>query len=488
MVGAPAARRIALAASGVISVVGLVYAVGAQGGDWSITPSIGVSETFSDNANLATDDEDRNSDFITRVSPAISVRGTGARGSLNLDYAHDRSFYHRNTRDDADSNRLEGTGLVELWKHSFFIDGRASISQVVEDETEPTSRSVAGQDVNRTEARAYNVSPFFRHHFGTWVETETRYSYGGVMTEGDTVEDTTTQSEQIRINSGRRFTFLQWSLSGLNSKTANEGAEPAERERRADLDFTYLLSRSISLTAGVGYEDIEAPDLTSQPKGITWRTGFTLQPTPRTSLRFSTGERNGDTNYDFEGSHALSPRTSIRASYNETIQTSQGQIRDNLNNLGFDPVTGEPINTQTRQPFGSDDAFGLTERTFRQKRFSLFLDGTRRRNTFNFGLFWEERETETTNTVETVIGGSAGLSRRLSTRLNGGLSFSYRATDFGTMDDRTEDEINASTSLSYQVRNDIAATLTYDLTLRKVNNGPDDLVENSVTLGLTKSF
>ena len=57
-----------------------------------------------------------------------------------------------------------------------------------------------------------------------------------------------------------------------------------------------------------------------------------------------------------------------------------------------------------------------------------------------------------------------------------------------TADEREEIDYGASTSLSYQVRNDIQATVSYNLTLTKVNNAPDDLMENSVLIGLTKSF
>lgn len=488
MVGAPAARRVALAASGVIGVVGLVYSVGARGGDWSITPSVSVSETFTDNANLATDDQDPNSDFITQVAPGVSVRGTGARGNLNLDYSLNQFLYHRGTRNDATNNSLAATGQVELWEQIAFIDGRASIAQVVDQTTGPTSDSVTGQNVNRTETQAFDISPFFRHHFGPWADSEVRFSYGGVSTETDRIEDVTIRSEQIRIDSGRRFTQLLWSLTALDSKTANDGDQPTERERRVDTNFTYIVNRQVSLLAGVGYEDIEDPTLQSQPSGMTWSAGLALQPSPRTSLRFTAGDRNGDTNFDFEGTHVLSPRTSIRASYSETIQTSQRQINQNLNFLAVNPVTGQFIDSRTGLPFDTEDAFGLTENTFRQDRFTLSVSGTRRRNAFNAQLFWEERDTEATGIVETAYGGNIGLSRRIWPRLSGGLNFSYRTTDFGTPDERTEDEIGASTSLSYQVGNDVQATLSYNLTLRKVNNAPDDLMENSVTLGLTKSF
>ena len=164
MVGAPAAASFRRAAFGVISVSGLVYGTVTHAGDWTIKPSLAVSEAFTDNSGLRNDNEDRNSDFTTQVSPGLSIAGVGGRSSLNLDYTFRQTYYHRKTQADESSNLLSAVGQVELWKRIFFIDGQASISQVIEDGTQATSSSTTGQNVNRTEARSFNISPNVRQH------------------------------------------------------------------------------------------------------------------------------------------------------------------------------------------------------------------------------------------------------------------------------------------------------------------------------------
>lgn len=510
MVGAPAATWFPRSVTGVIGIVGLVYAVGAQGADWNITPRISVSETFSDNANLDANDDDPNSDFFTRVSPGVSISGLGGRGSINLNYSLNQTFSHLDTQDTDTNNSLAANGQVEIWKRIAFIDAQASISQQVVDTNGPTSTSVAGENVNRTETKSVRFSPFFLHHFGTWVETESRFSLSGTTTETEVVEDTITQSEQFRLNSGRRFTQFTWSLDTINSKTQNSGDEPSERQRRADFNGTYIVNSKVSLLGGMGWEDIEDTDLDSQPSGLTWSAGFAVRPSARTSARITYGKRNGTNSVDFSGSHQVSERTSLSATYSESIETTQQQTVDDLSNLVALPVgtqvnlpsgpavvavPGVFFNTDTNSLVTPGEAnalfanrFGLEEDTFRQRSFRLALNGSRRRNSFNAALLWEEREFEFTNRVETVYGGSFGVSRPLNRRLNGNFSFSYTHTDSGDLIERSEDEINASTGLSYQVRNDIRANLTYNLTFQKVNNAPDDLMENSVTVGLIKSF
>ena len=48
-----------------------------EAGDWDITPRITVAEVYSDNINL--DDDDKEYDLVTEISPGISVHGESAR-------------------------------------------------------------------------------------------------------------------------------------------------------------------------------------------------------------------------------------------------------------------------------------------------------------------------------------------------------------------------------------------------------------------------
>lgn len=494
MVGAPAATYLRLAALGVISVSGLAFGTVAQAGNWTITPSLSVTETFTDNSGLKTDNDDRNSDFLTQVSPGLSVNGAGGRTSLNLNYAFNQNYYHRGTQQDEYNNQLAAVGQAELLKRVFFVDGQAAILQIVEDGTQATANSPAGQNVNRTETRSYNLSPFIRQHFGQWLEAEPRYTFNQTTTESNNVQDTITQTGTITVNGGRRFAIFPWSVVASERRTQYDGGRATDKDHRVDGTFSYVLDRRLTLTGGVGWEYIEDPGLVEEPKGITWSGGFTARPSSRTSLQFSYGDRFGDRNISASVNHRLSVRTSVSASYTESIQTSQSLIAQQVTSLTTDPTTPGAVPIPFTTPGGDplfafpDTQLGLTESTFRQKIFRLGFNGTRRRNSFNGGGFWEERKTESTDITEKAIGGNVAVSRRLNPRLNGSVGISVRMTDFGTPNGREEIDYGGSTSLSYQVRNDIQARLTYNLTLTKVNNAPDDLMENSVSLGLTKSF
>ncbi|MBC8452016.1 MAG: hypothetical protein H8D70_02215, partial [Rhodospirillaceae bacterium] len=125
------------------------------------------------------------------------------------------------------------------------------------------------------------------------METESRLSLSGTTTDDGVVEDNVTQSEQVRINSGRRFTQFTWALDTINSKTQNSGDEPSERQRRADFNGTYIVGSKLSLLGGVGWEDIEDNILDTQPTCRSLISSFTLLPFLRMSSLLYFDNRDG---------------------------------------------------------------------------------------------------------------------------------------------------------------------------------------------------
>ncbi len=235
------------------------------------------------------------------------------------------------------------------------------------------------------------------------------------------------------------------------------------------------------MLSGIGYERVEDASLTTEPKGLNWNAGFTARPSSRTDVRFTVGDRNDTTTIDFQGTYRLSPRTRITSTFTETLQTTEQQIANDLSFLIADPAgSGTLIDSRTGEAFtGSTDEFSLQNDTFRQQLFRIQLSGRHRRNTYVGGFFWERRKTDSTNMT---------WSRRLSPRSTGNLGLTYRNTDFGTLEQTTEDEVLFNLGYNYRIHDDLTAALAYNLTLSKVNNAPDDVTENSVSLSLSKSF
>src|SRR5688572_25215237 len=88
---------------------------------WTVTPSITVTETITDNVTLAPSDR-KQSDLITQITPGIRIDGAGARVKLNLDYRASRLLYANQSGSNSTQNFLNARGTVEAIEKWFFVD------------------------------------------------------------------------------------------------------------------------------------------------------------------------------------------------------------------------------------------------------------------------------------------------------------------------------------------------------------------------------
>jgi uncharacterized protein (PEP-CTERM system associated) len=464
----------------------------ARAADWIITPSVSVTESFTDNSRVAPDNAERNSELTTTLTPGVTVRGTGARVQAAADYGLNANFFKNGTQADSFRNELTSTGRAELWEQSIFVDAQASVSRQVVDSTAASSSSTTGRENNRATTIAYNVGPSFRHHFGTWLETESRIDYSQVDVDNATVSNTRTLDERFTAHTGREFGRLQIGLEGVNSKTMREGNSPAIRRQTVDTGYSYALSRQVALLAGVGYEHIEDATLIDPPVGITWNVGAALTPDPQTSFRITGGERYAARNIDMDASYRLSSRTQFRASYRQLLLTTQQLIARDITRIGIDP--NDPTQTQlidldTGLPFvPGNESFSLQSNTVRSDRFQAGVLATRGRNNYNLQGNVEKRKTEATGIQQFVVGTTLGFGRQLTPRTRGSVNANYSNIDFGTTDGRVDDRYTFSLGLSYQLFRQTSLDLNFTRSQRFSDQDINDLTENAAFVRLNRTF
>ena len=105
----------------------IISSVTAYGAQWTITPSVTVEGTYSDNINLSHDNEQ--SDQVLEIVPAVRIQGEGRRLRLNFDYSAQGLHYFENTNDDEVNHRLQSGLNSELIENHLFLDATANISQ-----------------------------------------------------------------------------------------------------------------------------------------------------------------------------------------------------------------------------------------------------------------------------------------------------------------------------------------------------------------------
>lgn len=139
-----------------LSVVIVGIARGAGAAEFSMKPSITVSEEHNDNILL--DQVSPQEDYITRIIPALSLHYKTPLWTWDVSYALDyRHFQRRTVKDDA-ANTLNLQNHTEAVDNLFFIDisdmiGRASLD-ITRDFTQ---QSLV---VNQAEQNIFTVNPY----------------------------------------------------------------------------------------------------------------------------------------------------------------------------------------------------------------------------------------------------------------------------------------------------------------------------------------
>src|SRR5258706_226068 len=95
----------------------------AIAGDWTITPRISGQELFTDNVLLTP--TNRQSDFVTTLSPGLSVSGDSPRLQVKFDYSPVVSIYAITPNQNFFGQSLYGNGTATVVPDAFFIDARA---------------------------------------------------------------------------------------------------------------------------------------------------------------------------------------------------------------------------------------------------------------------------------------------------------------------------------------------------------------------------
>lgn len=469
--------------------VALLWPLSTHAGEWTISPSVATTTIISDNANGANDREDRNSDQTLAVSPGILVNGSGGRVSLNLAYNHNRFYSRQQISDGSTTNTMTANGQAEVWDRVAFVAVTSSITRQVIDPTESVATTDTGSDTNRTTVRTFSVAPFFLHHFGNWLETESRTTFAVTQSESDEFTNTNSTGSNFIVNSGNRFTVFTFGGTFNRQKEVRDNGEPRSISTTLNTNYRFQVSRKLSLISSVGWETIDDPSLTEEPTGIIWEAGFSTQPSSRSSLQLTVGDRFETTTVNMNGSYQLSSRSSVTASYSESITTSQEQLNEDLSFIVTDPNTGQQIDLRTNLPFDpSASELGFQTSLFRQKVLSVNFATTRRRGSYSAGMNWERRTTDSTNILERVLSFSLSASRTLSSRLSAFASTSFSMNDPGTPDQREDWTHTLTGSLTYRLMENTNASLNYARSQTRSTEGSNNFRDNTVTISLTRNF
>lgn len=393
-------------------------------GGWVFTPSIGVTETYTDNVALASGGRER-SDWVTEIKPKIQIRGIGARLKLSLDYELQKYFYARNSSFDRTQNSLNGTATVEAIEKFFYVDARAVIAQLSSAPLGPQTVSNANFTSNRTETRFFALSPYVKGSLGDVASYEIRHNASRTSNgSSTTISDSRSNEWVARARNRVPLASFGWALDYSN-RTVSFGTNESEFES-AKATLLYQLDPQVRLSINAGREKndfvVGSQSYSNHGFGFEWR------PTPRTLVSGQQDQRFFGKGYNYRFSHRT-PLSSWSLGYFKDIGTTSDQLQNDVptdaynavfNSAFFiasfpDPAAREIAVRQwlalNNIPASTNQTL-LANRVFLSRRIDASFALIGARNTLTFNASRSENSSVSGGFGTDVFSGSTGIRQR----------------------------------------------------------------------------
>lgn len=489
----------------------------ARAGEWQITPSLELAEIYSDNIGLARSGREEG-EFVTEITPGVSVRGEGARLRAAADYRLQNLFY-LDESEFITNHRFAGSATAELAEDALFLDADGTATQVL---LEPEVGFGGGNiaRANRTDVYTLRMSPYYVQDLGGFARFLARYTYGITRFE-EGVSDSDLSRIGLSLGSGRHFTRFGWNLDyydqSLDRERAAAGVGGGDVDSQvATFNARYALTERFSLLYRAGDEEheFEVPisgfeNGSYQAGGFAWQIGrhselqalygdryrsaaLLWEPTTRTTLNVSWRDTEVGLNVGQAWDADLSlttRRTRWTLRYLEETSTVQQLAFQNRVFLYQHPLTGDiaadPLPGYI--PVAAFDIFDLTNEVFTRKAASFSVGFLTGRTSVITRLFDEERDYLSSGNREEVTGVSTSAQWRFAVRtsLTGGASFARRDP---RLSDIESDYWHVEAGLLRRMSPRSTATLIASHRERDSEASDQDFAENRLELRLVMQF
>ena len=297
----------------------------AFAGNWTITPTLAVTETATNNLNLSS--TNTQSSLSTNIAPGISIYGSGDRAKLRLNYSMNNIFYTADpSQNNQTQNSLNAFGTLEAIENWLFIDASGNISQqsISAFGAAPISSDVnTNVNSNITETSTYQVSPYIRGSFGSFADYQLRYSLSDTGSQAGSTYGSTTKTWLGSLEGKTRLVNLGWSVY-LNAVSTDQGNLRSKEDNQLRIALSYQIDPQFQVSL-IGGREEQNYDSFNKQSNNTRGYGFAWSPTERTKMEFRRVNRFFGPSNTFNFTHRTA-RTAwtMSASKEATSQQSQG--------------------------------------------------------------------------------------------------------------------------------------------------------------------
>jgi uncharacterized protein (PEP-CTERM system associated) len=492
-----------------LSVSGLAFAqaqqpqtpdVGGSRTGLSISPSIGISELFSDNTAGTQPGQPQ---FVSQISPGISISGETPHAKVDLNFIPTFVHFDNGGGKDRIDQNFNTTGSAAP------IDNLVVDFQGYANEADASGNASNQQGIlvptnNRILYYIGNIAPHYHTQYSDLATIDVTYSLNSTNTsvEGEKlpglgINSTDTLGQNALVSIGSAEAFGRLGLRADLSHTSNSGSG-MNTESTTDVDtvgVTYHINRVYSFSGSIGYQSIDYPanglSAAYNSSGLTWTIGLTITPNDLSTIAIGYGKQQGSYNPSIQAGYALGPRTNISASYLVTVQNQLTASLQNLKYLVYDQF-GNPIDSRTGLPFSAvNQTFGSQNVLFRDKPALVSLSHQFTRSAVTLTGQYEVRNSLSGVQQDTdVLGATINYSRQFTPLVQGNVSLGYTQSTSRTAG--APEQRAQSTSLSGQLLYNLSDTTTVNIVenfFRTIsNNSTNNSQTQQLTVGLRKSF
>jgi uncharacterized protein (PEP-CTERM system associated) len=496
----------------------------AAGPAWQFAPAIGATEELTDNAETSPLTGKPRGDLITTLQPSLAVTGDTPRFQVNLAYDPQIYLYAR----AGTQNRIDHEGnarvLATLLPQTLFLDLRASASeQAVSGGLGPLASNTLSSS-NTEQDFSFSASPYLVHRFGSLGSGEVGYSLSRTVENTSTTfsnpqaslatpfgafgpfsnqvqpstgnQSITTQSAHVAFVTGEDFGRYNGTALVSASTSDGGGVQSGERRDIASLDNGYAVTRTITLLATLGWENIRYGG--TAPVRIDdaiWSFGTRLEPNADSTLTVTYGHHDGLDSLTVDGALSPTPRTRLYVRYSKGLTTNAEDLQNALANSDLDSL-GNPVDHGTGAPiYGGSNFFGVQNNLERLRRLSISGAYVLDRDTFTITV--ENEDTVVVSQASPVqqagsIGSNSGTfgsiawQHDLSPRLTGTLFLQYGVRTAVGPPAATQDAFDATASLDYALGPTVSTSV--EVSHAQSTGGGTSDRQNIVLVSVVKTF
>ena len=482
-------------------------------GGWTFTPSIGAQEIWF--SNSGTPSQSPAAYVMTNIAPAVVITGNTPSVQANISYNPDFMFFSGGLGSDIAQN-LNASATATLIPETLFLDLRGFATQLTATGGYTPGTVNTTNPAYMTQITSFIITPFVRHQFGSFGTGEVGYSLGrtAFATPGGGPATATpglnafynstalSQQEYVAFKNGDDFGQIIASTLILAEQDTASGAAPSGHNNLALQTLGYQLTPRFALLGQIGYEDIVYSGLPPvRIQDAVWSVGFQYTPTPGSQITAGYGHRDGVDAPFLSAAYALTARSTLYATYSETISTGATAIQGGVAGSTVDPV-GNSLDPTTNAPLLVANGFyALMPGIFRMQNLSITETTTFDWATLSFSL--QQTLMKEISQFANVPGfsqngtyGILSLTRQVSESISANAALSYGVLYNGVIPGQgtaivpngNSNIYSATLGLTDQLTRTISGSIMYQVSNFSQRSANTNLLQSMVMLSVNKTF